>query len=163
MIPGAARNKIVPTVLSPPSKKWVRKIDGQFSKERLTMPRVMPIEGANQKMVDAGLSNPIFLLLSRTCVRLHRRPPRALALMTRIRPSKTKWASVATISTTPAKIRVITAIKRQEKVSRRNRNANSRTNIKDDDLHMAGQDWMSYLTLIRALYMTGDTHYRMIK
>lgn len=57
--------------------------------------------------------------------------------MTKMNPPKTKCVSVATIKSTPQKIRNITPIRRNEKVSRRNKNAKPRTKINDDDLHMA--------------------------
>ena len=70
-------------------------------------------------------------------MRVHRKPPSALALRTSIKPDKTKWVSVATIKRTPQKMRVMTPTSRSEKVSSLKRKANRRTNIKEDDLHIA--------------------------
>jgi hypothetical protein len=70
-------------------------------------------------------------------VRLHRSPPIALALITRRNPSRTKAVSDATINKTPEKIKEMTATSLHENTSRRNRNANKSTNIRDDDLHIA--------------------------
>jgi hypothetical protein len=101
------------------------------------MAKESPMMGESQYMVAAGLSKPIFLFLRRIWDRPHRSPPHALALSTRRRPESTKCVSVATIRTTPLKMRRITPTRRKEKVSRRRRNAKKRTNIKDDDLHIA--------------------------
>lgn len=136
--PGANMNDNVFTV-RPSRKKSLRKRDGQFSKETLTIPKVSAMQGASQKIVATGLSKPILLLLRRTCVRLQRRPPRALALRTRIKPCNTNSASVATMRRTPEKIKKITATRRHEKISSRKRKANSSTKIRDDDLHIAIQ------------------------
>lgn len=91
-------------------------------------------------MVAGGLSRPILLFLRRSWDRDHLRPPNALALSTSTSPERTKCVSVATIKTTPLNIRVITPINRYENCSRRKRKANPRTNIRDDDLHIAGKD-----------------------
>lgn len=139
MTPGSVKNKIVSNVFQAPSKNLLRKIVGQCSSTMLTMVKVAPILGASQKIVAAGLSRPIFLFFNRTWVRLHRRPPRALAVSTKMRPSRTKWASVATINTTPEKIKVITPTSFHEKASKRKRNANISTNINEDDLHIANE------------------------
>src|SRR5258708_13356 len=93
--------------------------------------------GESQNNVAAGLSMPSRLFLSNRWVRLHRRPLSTLALVTRMNPPSTKRVSVATIRSTPEKIKNITAMRRNEKVSKRNRNAKARTKINDDDLHMA--------------------------
>ena len=135
--PGADTKKPVCKTRDVPRKNSLLNRVVHCSMHALTIPSVAPIEGANQNIVETGLSNPIFLFFRSTCVRLHRRPPSALAVSTRIKPCKTNSASVATIRSTPVKINKITATSRQEKVSRRNRNANSNTNISDDDLHIA--------------------------
>jgi len=73
-------------------------------------------------------------------VRDHRKPPRALAERTTIKPPKTKWDSVATIRSTPAEMRRMTPINRRENVSRRKKKAKPKTNTREDDLHMAVND-----------------------
>jgi hypothetical protein len=107
------------------------------STKKLTRDNVNPIKGVNQNNVVGGLSIPNFLFFNRVCVKLHRRPLNALALVTRRNPSSIKCVCVATIKTTPMKIRNITPIRRNENFSRPKRNANPRTNINDDDLHIA--------------------------
>jgi hypothetical protein len=115
----------------------------------LTTARVIPMEGANQNIVAAGLSKPNFLFFSSICVRLHRRPPKALALSTRIKPCNTNSASVATMRRTPRNMSKITAVRCQENVSSRKRIANSNTNISDDDLHIAvGCDEIKFTAVI---------------
>jgi hypothetical protein len=70
-------------------------------------------------------------------VRLHRKPPRALALRTSMKPDRTKCVSVATIRRTPQRISAITPTRRREKVSSLNRNAKKRTKMSEEDLHIA--------------------------
>jgi hypothetical protein len=98
---------------------------------------VMPIAGANQNIVAAGLSRPIVLFFMSIWVRLQRRPPHALAVITSKNPGRTKAVSEATIRTTPPKMRRMTAMSRNEKVSRRKRNAKNKTKMREDDLHIA--------------------------
>lgn len=95
------------------------------------------VAGDNQNIVDGGLSSPMELSCITTCVRLQRRPPQMLAEMTNKNPDKTNAVSEATINTTPAKMMRITMTRRTEKVSSRKRNAKKRTNISEEDLHMA--------------------------
>ena len=134
--PGAIRYSEVSIVTTRVEKNLVLNNSFQCSTKILIIARVMPMAGVNQKTVAAGLLNPI-LSRSRTCVRLHRRPPRALALMTRIKPFNMKCVSVATIRRTPENIRNMTAMRRHEKDSKRNRKANRRTKMREDDLHIA--------------------------
>src|SRR5882762_7629201 len=136
-IPGATRYIAVFKVAPRLAKKDDVKTLIQPSIKTLMKAKERPMAGASQNIVAAGLSKPIFLFLRSTWDRPHRRPPRALALSTRRRPDRTKCVSVATISTTPLKIRSITPTRRKEKGSKRKRNAKSRTNIKVDDLHIA--------------------------
>lgn len=54
-----------------------------------------------------------------------------------MKPPSTKCVSVATIRSTPVKIRRITPTSRMEKVSKRKRNAKAKTNTSEEDLHIA--------------------------
>jgi len=71
--------------------------------------------------------------------------------MTRRNPSRKKSVSVATMSRTPEKIKKITATSLHENSSRRNRNANKSTNIREDDLHIAINDAMTLEPHIQAI------------
>ena len=131
------RETIVVSVSVKPLKNRLRNNVVQLSTTRLTIASDTPITGDSQKIVAAGLSSPIFLFLRRTCVRLQRKPPDALAERTRMRPERTKWVSVATIRRTPIKMRKMTPTRRYENFSRRKRKAKRRTKIREEDLHMA--------------------------
>lgn len=125
--------------------------------KRLTIARVMPMIGASQKTVAAGLLNPIFLSRRRSCVKLHLRPPRALALITMIKPFNTKWVSVATIRRIPENIRSMTAIRCHENISKRKTNANKRTKMREEDLHIAIIEYTSVVitgVALRTYYKT---------
>lgn len=95
--------------------------------------------GDNQNKVDGGLSRPIVLSCMATCVTLQRRPPQTLANMTSENPDQTNAVSEATINSTPPKIIKITMTRCMENASSRNRNAKKRTNISEEDLHMAAR------------------------
>lgn len=98
---------------------------------------VTAIIGLRRNIVDAGLLKPIFLFWNNSCVKAHRRPPNALALITSTKPPRMKCVSVATISRTPLQISMMTPTRRQEKRSKWKRNAKSSTNIREDDLTIA--------------------------
>lgn len=137
MIPGHSRKKRVLRVLPGVAKNWFAKILLQPSMKSVVTSNETPIIGASQKSVAAGLCMPMFLLRISSCVRLHRRPPRALAEVTSRKPLRTKWVSVATMRSTPAQMRNITPMSRHENFSSRRRNAKRRTKTRDDDLHIA--------------------------
>ena len=135
--PGTDRKKAVLAAADRVEKKWLANTSDQLSKHRLTMMRQPPMRGESQKMVAAGLLRPILSSFSRRCVRLHRRPLRALALVMRMNPSSSNWASVATIINTPMKMRKMTPTSRKEKTSSLKAKAKTKTKISEDDLHMA--------------------------
>ena len=135
--PGKMRSPVVFRIAVGPSRKREPGNSLQLSRKTLTMAMVRPMMGANQKMVATGWFNPERLSRMSICVRDHRNPPRALAEMTRMKPPRTKWVSVATIRSTPADMRRMTPIRRRENVSRRKKKAKDRTNTSDEDLHIA--------------------------
>lgn len=115
--------------------------------------------GLSHQIVAAGLSKPcvrfeklnsehdgyesiesyhtIFRSLNNTCVNAHLKPPLRLALMTRMKPTRTKCVWVKTIRSTPETMRRITKTRRHDGCSSLKRKAKRRTNIKDEDLHIA--------------------------
>ena len=66
-----------------------------------------------------------------------RKPEKKAAEMTRMKPPRSNSTSPATIMTTPKVMVAMMATSFQVGVSRRKRNANIRTNARDEDLHMA--------------------------
>jgi hypothetical protein len=135
--PGRIKKNSVLSVVKKPLKKWEAKRSCQLSIARLTTASVNPIGGASQKTVAAGLSKPILWSFNRRWVKLHRKPPNALADNTSRNPPKTKCDSVATIKITPEKMRKMTPIRRLEKTSNLKRKAKARTNMRDEDLTIA--------------------------
>lgn len=137
--PDAVRKKTVCRALKPTKNGLLNKTD-QSSLIKLIIARVMPITGASQYIVAAGLSMPISLFFNKSWVRAHRKPPRPLAVSTRRNPRNIKSVSVATMRRTPENIRKMTATSRIENFSSRNRKANKRTKISDEDLTIAEHD-----------------------
>ena len=135
--PGIAKKTAVLSVVDKSPKNLLANTSRQLSKHKLTIISEAPISGASQNMVAAGLFSPIFSSFSRRCVRLQRRPLSALALVKRMKPTSSKCASVATIISTPAKMRKITPISRKEKTSNLKAKAKTKTKMSDEDLHMA--------------------------
>lgn len=135
--PGERSSIIVFRVWRGPEKKSLANIVDQLSMIRLKVQSVTAMTGLSRNIVDAGLLKPIFLFWKSTCVKPHRRPPKALALSTNRNPPRTKCVSVATIRRTPLKMSAITPTSRQEKRSRWKRKAKRRTNIRDDDFTIA--------------------------
>lgn len=135
--PGARSSRIVCMVRVGPEKNSLPKSFDQLSIMILKVQRVTAMIGLRRKIVDAGLLKPIFLFWKSTCVKPHRRPPKALALITSRNPPSTKCVSVATIKRTPLQMSIITPTSRQEKRSRWKRKAKSSTNIRDDDFTIA--------------------------
>ena len=76
----------------------------------------------------------------RIWVRPQRKPEKKAADITRMKPRAENSTSPNTIITTPAVIVAIMATRRHDGVSSRKRNANRRTNAREDDLHMARDD-----------------------
>jgi hypothetical protein len=140
MIPGKISSPAVCRIAPGPSRKREPGNSLQLSTATLTKAIVRPIIGASQKMVATGWFIPERLSRKSIWVRDHRRPPRALAEITRIKPPRTKWVSVATIRSTPAEMRRMTPISRRENVSRRKKKANAKTKTREEDLHMAVSD-----------------------
>lgn len=145
IVPGIAKNNAVLKNELGLSKNLLEKMAVQLSNATLAMHSVTAITGANQKMVAAGLSMPIFLFFNKSWVKLHRRPPSALAEVTSMNPRIENSVSRATIMRTPITIRIITPTSRSENLSRPKSRANNRTNINEDDLHIAfsriSKDW----------------------
>ena len=146
--PGTVRKKHVLRVEPKESKNRLPMSSDQRSSTALTMDKVIPMIGASQNMVAAGLSMPNFLSLRRTCVKAHRIPPKAVPARTRRNPERAKCVSVATIRITPAKIRVMTPTRRSENTSRRNQNANASTNNRDEDLTIARKSVSKHSVLL---------------
>lgn len=136
-MPGAINIRSVFTVEATVAKKGVENTLIHPSQAMLTTAIETAVAGDNQNIVDGGLSSPMDLSCIATWVRLQRRPLQTLAKMTIINPGKTNAVSEATINSTPAKMIKITMTKRMENDSSRKRNANKRTNISEEDLHMA--------------------------
>jgi hypothetical protein len=139
MTPGKMRSPIVCRVAPGPSRKREPGRSLQLSTEILTTAMVRPMIGASQKMVAAGWFIPERLSRMSIWVSDQRRPPRALADMTRMKPTRTKCVSVATIRSTPEEIRRMTPTSRRENVSRRKKKAKAKTNTSEEDLHMADE------------------------
>ena len=135
--PGIAKKNAVLSVVDKSPKNLLANTSRQLSKHKLAIISEVPISGASQNIVATGLFNPIFSSFSRRCVRLHRRPLSALALVMRIKPTNSNCASVATIIRTPTKMRKITPTRRKEKTSNLKAKAKTKTKISDEDLHMA--------------------------
>lgn len=115
------------------------KIDDQSSKNTLIVHKVTPITGASQNIVAAGLFIPISSFLSKRCVKLHRKPPSALAVVTKTNPDSMNLVSAATIIRTPMKMSRMTPTSRRENFSNLKKKANVKTKISDEDLHMANR------------------------
>lgn len=96
----------------------------------------MVIEGANQKIVAAGLFIPISLFFNNNCVKPHLNPPKKEAERTRMRPGREKDVVVNTMRRTPAVMSAMTAISRKEGRSRCKRKAKRSTNMSEEDLHI---------------------------
>lgn len=136
-MPGATRNKVERKVEVMSWKKGEANTVNHPSQMMLRRAIVTPIAGANQNIVAAGLSKPILLFFMSNWVRLQRRPPHALAVITSKNPGRTKAVSEATIRSTPPKMRRMTATSCKENVSKRKKNAKNKTKIREDDLHIA--------------------------
>ena len=136
-MPGAINIRSVFTAEVTEAKKGVENTLIHPSQAMLIAPTVMAVDGDNQNIIDGGLSSPKDLSCIATCVRLQRRPLQTLATMINKNPDKTNAVSEATINSTPARMMRITMTRRTENVSSRKRNANRRTNIREEDLHMA--------------------------
>ena len=136
-MPGAINMRSVFIVEATVAKKGVENTLTHPSQAILIKATEIAVAGDNQNIMDGGLSSPMNLSCIKTCVRLQRRPPQTLANMTSKNPDKTNAVSEATINSTPAKMIRITTTKRRENDSSRKRNAKKRTNISDEDLHMA--------------------------
>ena len=136
-MPGAINIRSVFTVEATVAKKGVEKTLIHPSQVMLIKATETVVTGDNQNIMDGGLSSPMDLSCITTCVRLQRRPPQMLANMTIKNPDKTNAVSEATINSTPVKMIRITMTNRTENDSSRKRNANKRTNISEEDLHMA--------------------------
>ena len=136
-MPGATHITRVFNVEAAVAKKGVENTLNHPSQAMLITATETAVAGDNQNIVDGGLSSPMDLSCIATCVRLQRRPPQMLANMTNKNPDKTNAVSEATINSTPAKMTKITMTRRTENDSSLKRNAKKRTNISEDDLHMA--------------------------
>jgi hypothetical protein len=145
-IPGATKNRPERTVEARSRKNGDAYMVNHPSQIILRRAVVMPIAGVNQNMVAAGLSSPIFLFFMSSCVRLQRRPPHALAVITSKNPGRTKAVSEATIRITPPKMRRMTTTSRSENTSRRKKNAKDNTKMSEDDLHIAADNQLNYMS-----------------
>src|SRR6266850_249901 len=135
--PGKMRRPVVRRIAPGLSRKREPGSSLQLSRKTLTMAMVRPMIGANQKIVATGLFIPERLSRMIIWVRDHRRPASALAERTRMKPTRTKWVSVATIRSTPIDMRRMTPTRRRENVSKRKKKAKNKTNTSEEDLHMA--------------------------
>jgi hypothetical protein len=135
--------KLVPS----PSKNLLLNTPIQSSITKLTPNILAPITGANQNSVATGLSNPIPLFFRRTWVSAHRSPPAAEAERTRRNPPRAKADSVATMRSTPPKMRVMTATRRREKDSSLKAKAKMRTKMREEDLTMAGRESVACVSM----------------
>lgn len=103
----------------------------------LTKASVTAMTGVNQKIVAKGLLIPISVLCITSCVNAQRRPPRAEAEKTMMMPGIETVVALKTMRNTPKVMNPITHTRRREYASSLNRNANPRTKIKEEDLHIA--------------------------
>jgi hypothetical protein len=114
------------------------------------------ITGARKKMEEKGL-DVAGLRRRRTWVRDQRRPDRADAVMTRMKPRTLKCASPATIIITPTVMMEMMPTRRHVGCSRRKMKANIRTKAREDDLHMA----KAMVRITRSVRDKGGTNCRM--
>lgn len=161
MMPGAINISSVFTVEVTVAKKGDENTVIHPSKTMLITATERAVVGDNQNIRDGGLSSPIDLSCIASCVRLQRRPPHTLAKMTNKNPDRTNAVSDATINRIPAKMIRITVTRRTENASSRKRNANNRTNISEEDLHMAVKV-KCQPRIARGEIINENTHYRRI-
>jgi len=84
------------------------------SNAKLTTPRTIAINGANQKMVAKGFDSPIDFLCMTVSVNAHLRPERADAEKTITIPGISTVVVSNNMRKTPKEIRQITAMRRRE-------------------------------------------------
>lgn len=135
--PGAINIMSVFSVEPTVAKKGVENTLFHPSQAMLITATEIAVAGDSQNIVVGGLSSPMALSCIATWVKLQRRPLQTLAKRTSKNPERTNAVSEATINSTPAKMIRITMTKRTENGSSRKRNAKKRTNISEEDLHMA--------------------------
>ena len=81
-------------------------------------------------------------------MRAQRKPEKKAAAMTSVKPTALKRVSPATIIITPMVIVAMMKTSLMEGDSRRKRKANMRTKAREEDLHIAGKEWLASWSIV---------------